>query len=242
MIEIVAETGSTNADLAARFAAGGHAAEGGWLIADRQVAGRGRSGREWCDARGNFMGSTIVRDRPGDPPSATLALAAGLAVHAAVSPHVAQARLKWPNDLLVGVAKLAGVLLERVGEAVIVGIGVNLAVAPRLPGRATAAITDFGPAPARDAFAAELAQLFNLELGRWRSFGLAPIVRRWCAAAHPPGTALIAEAPGGPIEGTFAGLNDEGALQLRLANGAVRVIHAGEVRLAGQGDGHAARD
>ncbi len=141
--------------------------------------------------------------------------------------------LKWPNDLMIGGAKLAGILLERVGDAVIIGIGVNLAKAPQIDGRDTISVAAFGPAPERDHFAATLAREFDLELGRWRTFGLDPLIRRWLAAAHPVGTLLSVGEPGEqPLEGQFAGLTADGALQLRLADGTTRVIHAGEVRLA----------
>ena len=182
------------------------------------------------------MGSTIVQLRFGDPAPSTLALLAGLALHEAVSIHLApnvQAMLKWPNDVMIAKAKLAGILLEREGEAVIVGIGANLQSAPQLPGRETAALADFAPAPVRDLFAADLARIFDTELNRWRSYGLEPILSRWRAAAHPIGTPLTVGEPGEtPLRGTFAGLTAEGALQLRLADGTARVIHAGEVRLA----------
>lgn len=237
MIETVPETGSTNADLAARLAAGERLAEGHWLVADRQVAGRGRLGRSWFDGAGNFMGSTVVQPGPSDPPPGTLALVAGLAVHEVVSPFIPPPRrpsLKWPNDVLVGKAKLAGVLLEAARGTVIVGIGVNLAAAPRLDGRETAALADFGPAPDRDAFAASLARSFDIELERWRNFALEPLVRRWLVAGHAIGTPLQVGEPGEePLMGAFAGLTADGALQLRLADGTTRVIHAGEVRLAG---------
>ena len=236
MIEVLAETASTNADLAARLRTGDLVPEGHWLLADRQTAGRGRQGRLWCDGAGNFMGSTVVHLRFGDPPPGTLALLAGLAVHEAVCPHLPppyRAVLKWPNDVMVGSAKLAGILLEREGEAVIVGIGVNLVSAPQLPERATAALADFAAAPARDTFAAELARIFAIELTRWRSYGLDPILNRWLAAAHPVGTPLTTGEPGEThLAGTFSGLTADGALQLRLADGSTRAIHAGEVRLA----------
>lgn len=236
MIELVATTGSTNADLAARLAARLAVPEGQWLIADRQSAGRGRQGRVWSDGAGNFMGSTVVYRQAADPMPATLALVAGLAVHAAASPLVPaplRAMLKWPNDILIGPAKLCGILLEALGAAVIVGIGVNLAQAPQVPGRETIALSAFGPAPDRDLFAAALAGHFDRELERWRTFGLEPLLRRWLAAAHPIGTPLAVGEPGDePLHGTFAGLAADGALQLRLADGTTRTIHAGEVRLA----------
>ncbi|MFA7602480.1 MAG: biotin--[acetyl-CoA-carboxylase] ligase [Novosphingobium sp.] len=243
MIEFVPQTGSTSADLAARLRAGTFVPEGHWLVADRQTDGKGRQGREWLDGAGNFMGSAVVHLRFGDPEPASLALVAGLAVHEAVASVVsAQADtaggagssgrrlvLKWPNDVMLGAAKLAGILLERVGDSVVIGIGVNLASAPRLPDREAAALG----ASDRDAFAADLARLLDVELDRWRSFGLAPIVARWLAAAHPAGTPLaVGESGETPVTGTFAGLTDDGALRLRLADGATRVIHAGEVRLA----------
>jgi len=236
LIQTVPVTGSTNADLAARIAAHERVAEGDWLVADRQSAGRGRQGRAWFDGSGNFMGSTVVWPGQGDPSLGTLALVAGLAVLEAVSPLIpppSAALLKWPNDLLVGAAKLSGILLERSGEAVIVGIGVNLAQAPAIEGRETIALSAFGPAPDRDLFADSLARHFDAELHRWRSYGLEPLLRRWQAAAHPPGTPLAVGEPGEvPLQGTFAGLASDGALQLRLADGTTRTIHAGEVRLA----------
>ena len=236
VIETIPETGSTNADLAARHRAGQLVPEGHWLVADRQSAGRGRQGREWCDGAGNFMGSTVVHQRFGDPLPSTLALLAGLAVHEVVYHHLPpphRAMLKWPNDVMVSSAKLAGILLEREGEAVIVGIGVNLVSAPQLPDRKTSALADFAPAPARDTFAAELAGSFAIELERWRSYGLDPILNRWLAAAHPIGTPLTTGEPGETqLAGTFSGLTADGALQLRLADGSTRAIHAGEVRLA----------
>ena len=182
------------------------------------------------------MGCTVVRPAAGDPPAVSLALLSGLALYEVATllvPPTAVVMLKWPNDLLIGPAKLAGILLERVGDAVIVGIGANLAKAPQVDGRETTALAEFGPAPDRDHFARSLAQQFDLELSRWRSFGLEPMIHRWLAAAHPVGTALVVGEDGeASMQGQFAGLTADGALQLRLADGSTRVIHAGEVRLA----------
>lgn len=236
MIRTVAETGSTNADLAARLSGGEYVPEGEWLVADRQVAGRGRLGRAWCDGAGNFMGSTIVRPAPGDPPASTLALLTGLAVHEAVSAFIADAttlRLKWPNDLLLDGGKLAGILLEWAAGTVIVGVGVNLCVAPDVEGRSVASLADKGVIVSRDDFAAKLAEVFDLELQRWRGAGLAPMLRRWQNMAHPKGTRLMVAPPGEEaIEGGFAGLTEEGNLLLGLDDGSTRTIHAGDVFLA----------
>lgn len=236
MIRSVSETGSTNADLLAALRAGERVAEGDWLIAERQHAGRGRQGRTWFDGAGNFMGSTVVRLNAGDPPPASFALAAGLAVHEVAVPLLADPallQLKWPNDLTFASGKLAGILLEREGDALVVGIGVNLAQAPAIEGRATVALAALGPVPDRDLFASAMAASFAIELQRWRSFGLEPLLRRWQAAAHPIGTALTVNPPGEePLSGVFAGLTDEGALRLGLADGTSRVMHAGDVFFA----------
>ena len=235
MIRFVAETGSTNADLIAALRLGERVAEGDWLVADRQIAGRGRQGRAWFDGTGNFMGSTVVRPGPHDPPAPTLALLAGVALYEAVLPLLADPSalsLKWPNDLLVGRAKLAGILLEREGDAVVVGIGVNLAAAPQVEGRETIALSSLGPAPDRDAFAQALAAAFDRELDRWRTVGAEPLLRRWQAAGLPVGSMLSVHEPAGEvIMGTFAGLDESGSLLLRLEDGTTRTIHAGDVML-----------
>src|SRR3954470_20515297 len=124
-IRIVERTGSTNADLLADQSA----LEGGWLVALEQAAGKGRQGRAWVGAKGNFSGSTLVELRSGDPPAHTLSLAAALALAEAIDVAVpAQPlMLKWPNDVMVLGRKVAGILLERAGDRVAVGFGVNLA-------------------------------------------------------------------------------------------------------------------
>ena len=235
-IRRVAETGSTNADLLAALATGDRLREGEWLVADRQSAGKGRQGRAWSDGVGNFMGSTVVYVGRTMPPPHTLALVTGLALYETVLPSLADPSrlcLKWPNDLLLQNAKLAGILLEREADTVVIGIGVNLARAPKLSDRRTVALADLGPAPDRDAFATTLANSFAVELGRWRDFGLDSVLRRWSAAAHSVGTPLSVHEPGGEVvSGSFAGLAMDGSLQLRLADGSTRAIHAGDVHLS----------
>ena len=235
MIEVVPATGSTNADLIARLATGGRVPEGDWLVADRQTLGRGRQGRVWLDAAGNFMGSTVVHLSAQDPAPASLSFVAALAVYETVLPRIPNPRelqLKWPNDVLLGGAKFCGLLLEREGDSAVVGIGVNLVSAPSIDPRRARTLAEFGPPPSRDDFAAALAAQFDLELGRWRQFGLAPILGRWRAAAHPPGTPLtVHEANGRIVSGVFDDLEPDGALRLRLEDGSARVIHAGDVML-----------
>ena len=235
MIETHEELASTSGTLLERLASGAAVPEGQWLVANRQTSGRGRQGRAWFDGHGNFMGSTFVASHAGDPPLGTLALATGLAVREAVLKHLPPGRevlLKWPNDLLVKGAKLSGILLEGARGGVVVGIGVNLAVAPDLPDRPTVSLAQLGASPDRDAFAQDLALAVAQEVERWRTFGLEPLIRRWVAAAHPLGTPLRAGEGDEVTEGTFAGLGPDGSLQLRLADGAMRAIHAGEINLS----------
>lgn len=237
MIETVAEIGSTNAVLRDRIGAGETISEGYWLVADRQVAGRGRAGRVWSDGFGNFMGSTVALVYPTDPPAQTLSLVAGLALHAAVLNHAADltgAELKWPNDLLVNGAKLAGILLERQGNAVVVGIGVNLAQAPEVHGRRTASLASLGHPVERDAFAALLARYWHAALMRWHSGEWPRLREEWLAAAHRPGTLLTVNDPDrGPLTGAFAGIDPHGIALLRLADGKVHAIHAGDLEHVG---------
>lgn len=229
-VRTVAQTGSTNADLAELARSG--AGEGLWLRAERQTAGKGRQGRAWVSPAGNLYASTLVRLRPSDPPPATLALVAAVALEETVAVFGVQATLKWPNDLLVDGAKLSGILLERVDNAVIIGFGVNLAEAPDTLDRAATSVAAHGTAPDPQLFAETLAESFGRWLARWRGEGLATVRDRWIARAHPVGTALTARlADGSSLDGLFDGLDASGALMLRLADGSVRVIHAADVFL-----------
>ena len=230
-IERIAQTGSTNADLLARLASGEHVGEGHWLVTDRQTAGRGRLGRAWGDGQGNFMGSTVVHLTAGDPSPATLALVVAVALAKVVrifAPSI-PLQLKWPNDLLVDGAKCSGILLERSGNAVVIGIGVNLASAPELPDRATFAFAGAGIAIDRDRFAEALAVALVDALWSWRQEGVESIVRAWLPLGHPGGTPLRVSEQG--LDGTFDGLAPDGALRLRRADGEVMLIHAGDVEL-----------
>ncbi|KHL25775.1 biotin--protein ligase [Croceibacterium mercuriale] len=237
MIEIVADTASTNADLLQRRRSGLPAGEGCWLVADRQHGGRGRQGRAWLDAPGNFMGSTIIVARAGDPPATTLPLACGLAVLEALVPLVpvpGQLQLKWPNDVLLRGGKIAGILLERESDTIIAGIGVNLATAPLVANRQVGTLGKVGPAPDRDSFARNLATAFVRALELWRAEGAPGTIARWLAAAHPVGSALAVHDDAGlRIGGRFAGLEPDGALRLAVDAGAIRVIRAGDVVLEG---------
>ena len=168
---------------------------------------------------------------PGDPPPQSLSLVAGLALIEAVDAAAPglPLMLKWPNDLLLDGHKLAGILLERQGNRVVVGIGVNLAVAPELPDRRAAHL---GRPISPPAFAPLLAGMMARLLMLWRTTDPQEFARAWLARAHPPGTELsVHAADAEPVTGRFDGIEPDGTLRLRLADGSVRAIHAGDVSL-----------
>lgn len=210
------------------------APDGCWLRAGRQTGGRGRMGRNWESPAGNLYCSTLVRLMAGDPPAHTLALVAANALHALVAPLCAgSARIKWPNDILVDGAKIAGILLERVGDAVVVGIGVNVAGHPEGLDRPVTSLMAQGASDAEaGALLERLAALFAHWLAIWRAQGLDPVRTHWLLNAHPRGTAMrVLQPDGEQVDGTFDTLDRQGMLILRLANGESRAIHAGDIIL-----------
>jgi BirA family biotin operon repressor/biotin-[acetyl-CoA-carboxylase] ligase len=240
-LDLVAQTGSTNADLAVRAAAG--AAEGAVLIAEEQTAGRGRLHRRWsAPARSGLFFSVLLR--PDAVPSARwgwLPLLAGVATAAAVS-RVAgiEAALKWPNDLLVTVGgeerKAAGILAERVADAdVVVGIGLNVTLREEeLPvptagslALAGAVVTDRDP-----LLRAVLRSLAEWYVA-WRDVhgdadacGLREDYSARCATL---GREIRASMPGGrEVTGTAVSIDDEGRLVVR-SEGEEAVVDAGDV-------------
>lgn len=176
-----------------------------------------------------------MRLRASDPSAATLALLAAVALDEAMRvwlPAGAIPTIKWPNDLLIGGAKLSGILLDRTGDAVVVGIGVNIVQHPHLPDRPATSLAAHGASVDAPAFLDTLTETFARWLSRWRGEGLAPLRARWSERAHPAGTALNVRLPDGEaIDGLFERLDAEGALILRLADGTSRVIHAADVFL-----------
>ncbi len=224
---------STN-DEAARLARAG-ARHGTIVIADTQSAGRGRDGHVWASPRGGLYLSAVVRPPLplADVPPMTLAIGIGLcdAVRALGAP----AALKWPNDLLIGDRKLAGVLVEAQSqggrlEAVIVGIGVNLTSA--LPEELGAIA--LAEAAGRDVEREELLALVlaNVELwlDRYVAAGLPAIVPPW---EDRMAIGLVARATldGAALVGELAGLDRDGALLLRDATGQLHRVRSGDVEV-----------
>ena len=181
------------------------------------------------------MGSTVVLLGEGDPPPASLSFVAALAVRDAVSKALgegADLAIKWPNDVLLNGGKLSGILLEMVRGHIVVGIGVNLAQAPQLSDRKTAALADVITPPALADFASSLAEHFYARLDEWRRHGLAATLQQFLSASiHAQGAAIMVhDTDGSQLTGSFAGLEEsDGALRLRLADGSERVIRAGDI-------------
>lgn len=191
---------------------------------------------------GNLAMSGLIRPQPGEGNPAELGFVAALALHDVLCAFVSASRLelKWPNDVNLDGAKLSGILLEREGDVLVLGIGVNVAAAPSLPDRQTVALVDVGVHVAAADVAERLAAAFARRRAAWRIGGFAAVREAWLARAHAIGTALWVTSGEGRIEGRFAGLGDDGALLLDGADGARHVIHAGDVwgsppKLEGQG-------
>ncbi len=233
-ILVLAGTASTNLDV--RRLAETCWPEGRWLRAERQTAGKGRLGRAWLGEPGNLFASTLIELRPTDPAATDIALLAGVAAYDALVDLLPDVpfRLKWPNDVMVGRAKLAGMLLERVPRGVVLGVGINVAHAPALPDRETVALADLaeGDEVSVAGLAEALADHFAHWLARWRAAGTAIVIEAWLERGHRHGEALEARLPDGEtVRGAFAGLDPIGALIVGLDDGARRVIHAGDVGL-----------
>lgn len=136
--------------------------------------------------------------------------------------------LKWPNDLLLGGAKLGGILLERSGDRVVAGFGVNLGQAPLVEDRDIACLKGL---ITPQAFAPLLAGSFARMIDLWRSSQPGQFARAWLARAHPIGTRLtVHSAPGETESGIFAGLEPDGALRIRVGD-RIEIVRAGDVEL-----------
>lgn len=198
-------------------------------------------GRAWQMPEGNLAMSGLIRPQPGEGNPAELGFVAALALHDVLRGLVDSARLelKWPNDVNLDGAKLSGILLEREGDVLVLGVGVNVAAAPKLPDRVTISLADVGVFVAAAEVGERVAAAFAVRRGQWRDGGFAAVREGWLARAHALGTALWVTSGEGRIAGTFAGLGDDGALLLNGVDGKGHVIHAGDVwygRSTGAGD------
>jgi BirA family biotin operon repressor/biotin-[acetyl-CoA-carboxylase] ligase len=232
-----ATIGSTN-DVAASLASDPESF-GTVVIADAQTAGRGRRGRTWFSPAGSGLYVSVILSpsrAASDPDRATrlLTLAAGVALAEGVERATGLApAIKWPNDLLVGRRKLAGILAEAFGEAVVLGYGINvgpMAYPSELRDRATSLETELGRPIERATVAAETlaalaARYDDLVSGRFDAI-LDPWRRRTPTSR---GAHVAWDTPAGPQSGITEGIDESGALLVRVADRVERIV-AGEVR------------
>ena len=235
-ISVHDELDSTNAEARRRAQAGGLGPV--WIMARRQTAGQGRRGRAWSTGAGDLAATLLTASERPAAEATGVAFVAALAVADLAETFAPGARvtLKWPNDVLVEGRKLAGILVETgaregTGPWMAVGIGVNLASAPLDTERPATCLADHGPPPppSPEAALAALAIRFAHWEQAWAEQGLAAVLAAWRErAAGIPGP-CTARLPGGTLEGHAEGLDTDGALRLRLADGSERRISAGDV-------------
>jgi BirA family biotin operon repressor/biotin-[acetyl-CoA-carboxylase] ligase len=240
--------GSTSDLLKDRARAG--APEWSVVLADAQTAGRGRQGRAWRSTPGNLHLSVLLRPR-GLPGTWTrLPLLAGLAVAEALAGPGVDPRVKWPNDVWIGGRKVAGVLVESASsgsgiESAVIGVGVNVASVPDgLDDEARAAaacLAEFDRA--RDAVAVAAAVLGRIRVWYHRlAAGGGDVIAAWRARALPWwGRRVEARSGNGVVGGVAEGVDEDGALILRLDDGTRAVLHSGEVREVRAASGPAPR-
>ncbi|WP_150287282.1 biotin--[acetyl-CoA-carboxylase] ligase [Rhabdaerophilum calidifontis] len=229
------EIGSTNSAALAAAEAGRDRA---WIVADRQMAGRGRHGRGWVSPAGNLHASLALVDPC--PPAATplLGFVAGLSLAEAILALAPGLRLvlalKWPNDCLIAGEKLAGILLEGAsrpggGQAVAIGIGVNVAAVPEGLDQPATALHRHAPHADAAALFAPLSARLAANLALFARGGGFPAIRAgWLAHALPEGAPIRVRLPSGERNGVFAGLGADGQLLIRTAGGLESII-AGDV-------------
>lgn len=228
--------GSTN-DEAKALARNGAAPETVvWAL--QQTEGRGRRGRTWSSPPGNLYASFILRPACTPQKAAQLGFVASLAIGdalAELAPDISATACKWPNDVLVGGRKIAGILLEsefgrdeRVAF-VIVGLGVNLASAPSDTETPATSIAGEGlPPPAPEAALKTVAKHFDIWLRRWHEEGFGPARDVWRSRAIALGEQIRVRLETAILHGRFVDIDQHGALLLETG-GELRRIPAGDV-------------
>ena len=216
-----------------------------WIVADEQARGRGRSGRIWQSPKGNLYASLLLRLNLSASVATQLSFVAALAAFDAIASQLppqetGSLRLKWPNDVMLGGAKVAGILIESLADpagsrlAAIAGIGVNVSSAPQTLDRPARAL-GLAPSACAAIFAA-LASSFESWLNRWQEgTGFAAIREAWLSRAHAPGEAISVHLNNTPVRGTFLGIDERGALKLETSAGVVITLTAGDIYPDAQG-------
>ncbi len=230
---------STNAE-ALRLAQS-DAPAGTLVWAREQTAGRGRRGRDWSSPPGNLYCSLLMY--PSQPPdeAAQLSFVVALALADSISevaPHV-RPEIKWPNDVLVGGRKIAGILLEgNVSEksrrgALVIGTGVNIASHPEFPaGLQATSLAREGVEVSIESMLEHYAAALAHWIGRWEAGGFVPIRTEWIARAAGIGREIEVRLGGKTLTGFFRAVDDAGALIVSTPHGD-RTVNAAEVFLLG---------
>lgn len=233
-IRVVPMTTSTNADVAA--AARDGATDGLVVIAEQQSAGRGRLDRSWqSPARAAVLLSVLLRPRVGQAHWPLLSLVAGLAaVEALISVGGVDARLKWPNDVMVDGLKLGGILAERVDDAIVVGLGINVSTRrDELPVDNATSLALVGGSTDREILLKETLRALSRRYAAWHDTGGAParVMPAYRERCETIGQHVELHLPGGDVVcGLAAGVDDGGQLLLRDdATGAERAWLVGDV-------------
>ena len=234
---------STNSEAQRRITAG--QMEGTWITARHQAAGRGRSGRNWQSLDGNLFASLLLPLHC--PPTVLhhLSLVSGLALRNALrncskaSGIELEPRLKWPNDVLIDDAKVAGILIESsiVGDRAlaIVGIGVNIQAAPQLSDRKTTSLADYEVNTTPRELLAFLDEALSVEIKRWDSGPGFHLIREdWLRHSFDVGHPISINTAKARVEGEFAGLDKDGALLIRTTEGNIEYFHFGDVAVGGE--------
>jgi BirA family biotin operon repressor/biotin-[acetyl-CoA-carboxylase] ligase len=227
--------GSTNAE-GLRLARAG---ERGplWIAARSQTAGRGRRGRVWVSEPGNLYVSLVLTNPAPPERFPELSFVAALALHDALSGRIAglaaRLALKWPNDLLIDRHKLAGILVEGEGATVVIGIGVNCVHHPEGTDFRATDLAAAGVRASPESLLPPLSAAMVARLANWnRGAGFAAIRSDWLTRATGLGKSMRVKLNDEELSGQFETIDQNGRLVLRLADGTIEAITAGDVFMA----------
>jgi len=238
-ILILEDVDSTNAEARRRAEAGQTGPL--WIVARRQAEGRGRRGREWVSETGNLYATLLTSTRKAPAEAAQITFVAALAVADLLCTFVPAplVTIKWPNDVMIEADKAAGILVESgANEAgglwLAIGIGVNLAHAPSGTERPATSVGghlkgDVGATPSVEQAAEILAYHFAVWTDRWQTLGFAPVLDAWVDRNRGLDQPCIARLGHETVSGIADGVAPDGALRLKLPDGSVRLISAGDV-------------
>lgn len=210
-----------------------------WVTAEEQLSGKARRGRGWVSKPGNLYASLLLIEPAERQHLATLPLVVSLGLYEALSPFLGgrlnDLKIKWPNDLLFKGKKLSGILLEATNDpqgrlAVVIGCGVNCAHYPDNPLYPATSLAfegfDIRPYDFFERLASSLAQ----QLSVWnRGQGIAEIRQQWLNRAQGVGLPIVVRFSQEELHGTFDGIDKDGMLLLKMDDGTVQTISAGDV-------------